>query len=163
MPQHRNKAGNTTSPGTPGDPDHERFLLELGRSIYAASRVAGVCFDMLRVHGGVDSSEMYSDMLGTLENRLRILLKGRPELPNLEFFIAELSEARELRNDLIHALPVHLGLHRRTTKDAFYIRDFNTVESLEETTAVFDSVFRIGSELLYHDDGKAIREWYACG
>jgi hypothetical protein len=41
-----------------------------GRATYAATRVVSICFDLARVLGGVASTDMYSDPLGTLINRL---------------------------------------------------------------------------------------------
>lgn len=100
-------------PGDPGHPDHEEYLLELGRATYAAAGLSGIAFDVLRIHGGFDSAALYSDPLGTLENRLH---SSGPCLEDINEFLSLLSRAREARNDLIHALPVKHGLHRRISK-----------------------------------------------
>jgi hypothetical protein len=144
--------------GDPGHPDHTAYLLELGRATYAAAGLAGIAFDVLRIHGGFDSAALYSDPLGTLENRLR---GSRPELGGIDEFIELLGRARIVRNDLIHALPVKHGLHRRLTKDLGYVRNFYSVESLRDARTLFERVRRKGNEVLYSDDGEAIRRWYA--
>jgi len=41
-----------------------------------------------------------------------------------------LDEARDDRNDLLHALPVAYGLHRRKTNELGYVRDLYDVEDL---------------------------------
>ncbi|MEW1990134.1 hypothetical protein AB0365_16965 [Brevibacterium casei] len=97
----------------PGHPDHEEYLLELGRATYAAAGLAGIAFDVLRIHGRFESAALYNDPLGTLENRLKGI---RPPLDGIDEFLSLLAEARVVRNDLIHALPVKQGLHRRTSK-----------------------------------------------
>lgn len=144
--------------GDPGHPDHETYLLELGRATYAAAGLAGIAFDVLRIHGGFDSAELYSDPLGTLESRLR---GSRPELEGIDEFLGLLREARIVRNDLIHALPVKHGLHRRVTKDLGYVKNFYSVESLREAREFFDRARRRGGEVLYSDGGEAIKHWFA--
>lgn len=144
--------------GDPVHPDHEAYLLELGRATYAAAQLAGIAFDVLRIHGGFDSAALYSDPLGTLESRLR---DSRPELEGIDEFLDLLGEARIMRNDLIHALPVKYGLHRRVTKDLGYVRNFFSVESLREARQFFERARRRGNEVLYSDGGDAIKRWYA--
>lgn len=144
--------------GDPGHPDHEAYLLELGRAAYAAAGLAGITFDVLRIHGGLDSADLYSDPLGTLENRLR---SSRPTLNGIDKFIDLLHDARIVRNDLIHALPTRHGLHRRVSKDDGYVRNFYSVESLREARELFERARRTGNEVLYSDDGEAIKSWYA--
>lgn len=85
--------------GDPRHPDHEEWLLEWGRATYAASRVAGICFDLARVFGNVDSAAMYSDPLGGLVNRLKPL-GNKGSVPGLAPFTGQLEAAREDRNDL---------------------------------------------------------------
>jgi hypothetical protein len=97
--------------GNPGHPDHDAWLLELGRVTYAASRVAGTCFDLARVLGDVESADMYSDPLDTLINRLKPIAR-REGVPGMAEFIEQLDAAREDRNDLLHALPVANGQQR---------------------------------------------------
>lgn len=146
--------------GDPRHPDHDKYLLELGRATYAASGLAGIAFDVLRIHGGIDSEALYSDPLGTLENRLR---GNRPPLDGLDGFLSLLADARVARNDLLHALPVKHGLHRRTTKDSTYVRNFFTVESLREVRLLFERTRAKGNEVLYSDGGEAIKRWYQQG
>lgn len=144
--------------GDPGHPDHVTYLLELGRATYAAAGLAGIAFDVLRIHSGVDSAALYSDPLGALENRLR---SSRPALDGIDEFVSLLGDARIVRNDLLHALPVKHGLHRRMTKDIGYVRDFYSVESLREARELFERARRRGNEVLYSDGGEAIKRWYA--
>lgn len=144
--------------GDPGHSDHQTYLLELGRATYAAAGLAGIAFDVLRVHCEFDSVELYSDPLGTLERRLR---GSRPDLEGIDDFLDLLGEARIARNDLIHALPVKHGLHRRVTRDLSYVKDFFSVESLSEARQLFERARRRGNEVLYSDGGDAIKRWYA--
>jgi hypothetical protein len=149
--------------GDPEHPDHVAWLLALGRATYAAARVAGVCFDILRVHHRVPSEEMYRDALGQLLGRLRALRKQQPDLPGLDIFLHQLEQAGKTRNDLIHALPVRDGLHRRTAGAGGYLRNFFDIASLEAATQELDNVARQGADLLYVDKGAAVRGWYAAG
>lgn len=148
---------NAEYAGDPEHPDHEDYLLELGRATYAAAGLAGIAFDVLRIHSGFDSAALYSDPLGVLEDRLK---NNRPPLDGLDEFLSLLADARKVRNDLIHALPVKHGLHRRTSKDLSYVRNFFTVEAVCEARELFEQARRKGSEVLYSDDGAAIRRWY---
>jgi hypothetical protein len=151
-----------TSPqhsGDPQHPNHEEWLLELGRASYAAARVAGICFDLARVFGSVDSADMYNDPLGTLINRLNPLEK-KGAVPGLGAFIKQLDSARGDRNDLLHALPVAHGLHRRSSKDSGYVRNFFDVGDLEPVTRSLSEAARRGNELLYQDGGAAVSSWY---
>lgn len=99
---------------------------------------------MLRIHGGVDSAELYSGPLGTLQGRLK---NNLPSLDGIDEFLVLLDEARKMRNDLAHSLPVKHGLHRRTTKDLYYVRNFYTVESLREARTLFEKARRKGIAL----------------
>lgn len=156
------QTGFVTNPqysGDPRHPDHEAWLLELGRATYAAARVAGICFDLARVFGNVDSGDMYNDPLGTLINRLNPLEK-KGAVPGLGAFIVQLDSARADRNDLLHALPVAHGLHRRSSKDPSYVRNFFDMEELESVTRSLSEAARRGNELLYHDGGAAVSAWY---
>jgi len=71
-----------------------------------------------------------------------------------------LDEARDDRNDLLHALPVAYGLHRRKTNELGYVRDFYDVEDLVAVTSSMEAAARVGNGLLYHDGGAAVRGWY---
>lgn len=141
------------------DMPNTRWLLELGRATYAAARVAGICFDLARILGEVESADMYSDPLGKLINRLRPLA-GRGSVPGLGDFLIQLDEARDDRNDLLHALPVAYGLHRRKTNALGYVRNFFDVEDLGAVASTMEAAARVGNGLLYQDGGAAIRRWY---
>lgn len=145
--------------GDPRHADHEKWLFELGRATYAAARVAGICFDLARIFGDVESAAMYSEPLGTLINRLRPVAT-RGDVPGLADFISHLEEARDDRNDLLHALPVAYGLHRRKTQELGYVRNFYDVEDLVAVTSSMEAAARVGNRLLYHDGGAAVRRWY---
>ena len=145
--------------GDPRHADHERWLLELGRATYAAARIAGICFDLARVLGDVESSAMYSDPLGVVIRRLRPVT-AQGTVPGLEDFIRCVEAARDDRNDLLHALPVRHGLHRRRTRDPMYVREFYDVEHLAAVATSLDAAARAGNRLLYHDGGVAVRRWY---
>ncbi|HWM34194.1 MAG TPA: hypothetical protein VNR36_08165 [Pseudolysinimonas sp.] len=149
--------------GDPRHPDHEAWLLELGRATYAASRVAGVSFDILRVFDGISSHSMYSDPLGILLKRIQSLKSRRSDLPGLNEFAESLDASRTVRNDLIHALPVKDGLHRRMTNDRAYVHNFYSVEDVRSAVTQLEATWRIGSHLLYHDGGEAVRAWIAGG
>lgn len=152
-------SANAEHAGDPRHPDHEKWLLELGRATYAASRVAGICFDLARVFGNVDSAAMYNDPLGVLINRLKPL-GNKGSVPGLASFVGQLEAAREDRNDLLHALPVAHGLHRRKSKEPHYVRNFFNVEDLKQVTQSLSEATRRGNELLYQDGGAAVQAWY---
>jgi hypothetical protein len=126
-----------------------------------AARVAGISLDVLRVFDGVASQDMYSDPLGTLLSRLRGLLGRKPQLSGLRDFVEKLEVARLGRNDLLHALPVLHGIHRRETKDLARVRNFFDVEDLRVAVGLLDEAGRIGNQVLYHDGGAAVEAWYA--
>jgi hypothetical protein len=130
---------------------------------YAAARVVGIAFDILRVLDGVSSAEMYSDVLGRLINRLRGLQARRPMLPGLASFIGQLEGARDTRNDVLHALPVKDGLHRRTSHDLGRVRNFFTVDDLRAAADQLEAAHVAGSRILYHDGGAAVHAWCAAG
>lgn len=146
-----------SSPGTPGSAQHSTYLLALGRANFEAAKVAMIATDLLRVLGSVPDEEMHTDVLGTLENRLRGLAKRRGDVPELVSFIERLRNSREARNDLIHALPVHSGLYRRT-RDR--IREFYTIESLDSLASQFTETYDEGLSILYRNDGAEVNAWY---
>ena len=150
-------------PGDPRHPQHPEFLAARGEATYAASRVAGICFDVLRVLASAKSQDMYNDPLGKLETRLRGLLNRDPSIPHLADFHSLLGPARDTRNDLLHALPVKDGLHRRKANDATQVRNFYTVEDLKAATAELDAVWKKGSNVLYADEGSSVQAWYLAG
>jgi len=145
-------------PGNPAHPQHEVYLLELGRATYAAARLAGAAFDILRIHEGIDSVNLYNDPLGRLQRRLK---KANLTIDGIDDFLELLDESRIVRNDLIHAMPVNDGLYRRTADDLYYVREFFTIESLQEARILFEETSRKGNEILYFDSGEAVRKWHA--
>jgi len=48
--------------------------------------------------------------------------------------------------------------HRGNTRIEFY-----TVESVQSVTARHEAMWRVGSEMLYHDGGASIEAWYRDG
>ena len=145
-------------PGDPRHPDHDAFLLELGHATLAASMLAGIAFDILRVHKNALSADLYNDPLGRLEKKMR---EFPPDgLPGLEEFMTQLTSARTSRNDLLHALPVQHGLHRRRKEDLGFVRNFFNVEDLRAVREELLSAHRKGSAVLYSDEGAAIKKWY---
>lgn len=150
------KAGNQDSP------NHDAWLAALGRATYACSCLAGIAFDLLRVLGSHDSASLYNDPLGRLESKLQGFHK-HTRFPEMDIFMTLLGPAIVTRNDLLHALPVRDGLHRRSTRDPYYVRDFFTVESLDAVTAECLAASRAGGEALYRDGGAAVRAWYEKG
>lgn len=142
----------------PRHANHENFLLELGRATFEAAGVAQICFDLARVLGGVDSSEMYSDPLGRLINRLKDISDSN-NTDGLKHFLGDLEKARTDRNDLLHALPVKDGLYRRITSDLQYEKTFYTVDDIARVTANLTAARRRGNDLLYQDGGAAVRAW----
>lgn len=131
--------------------------------------MAGVCYDILRVWAGVDGSTMDRKPLGDLENRLRKFgdktATDESELgsqPRFEEFMTALGLARELRNDLFHALPALHGLVRRRSRIIVSEGDvwhFFSPERVEELTRTFELVTRLGNDVLYGDGGVRVAEW----
>lgn len=152
-----------STPGRRSDPRHGEWLLALGEATDAAASLATICFDLARVLGGVPSAEMYHQDLGRLEQRVRNLAVSLGAPPaELVAFLAVLPAARETRNDLMHALRTLYGLHRRVEKP-YRIRNFYTVESLQEARLEIAKAHRLGSVAMYHDGGAAVRSWRARG
>lgn len=147
-------------PGDPRHPDHTDWLLELGRATYAAAGLSGIAFDLLRVHSGFESGDLYKDPLGRLLEKLRT---SHPSVEGIEDFIALAEEALVVRNDVLHALPVLHGLHRRRSDDLGYVRNYYDLDSLREATQVMENAIRKGSEVLYADGGEAVRRWVESG
>lgn len=143
-------------PGDPRHPEHTDWLLELGRATYAAAGLSGIAFDLLRVHSGFESEDLYKDPLGRLLEKLR---KSPPAVEGIEDFIALAEEALVVRNDVLHALPVLHGLHRRRSDDLGYVRNYYDLASLQEATQVMEKARWKGNEVLYADGGEAVRRW----
>lgn len=153
---------DASAPQYPGDPRHQahaEYLSALGAATYSAAGLAGAAFELLRVHHRVSSAEMYDDPLGRLVSRLNRALDLGSPLPELDAFISELNAAKDLRNDLIHAMPVRDGLYRRTGRDLSRVVEFYTIESLCNARAQFDAVKLKGNQLLYFDGGRAVEAW----
>jgi len=142
--------------GNPAHPDHDRWLLELGRVTREAARLTTICFDLARMVGGVDAEPLFSDPLGGLEMRLREL--DCSESQPMKDFLAALDTARRTRNDVTHALLVTDGLLRRNTQRR-YDRGFSTVESLSEAATELRFAARIGIALLDANGGDVIDAW----
>lgn len=147
-------------PGDPRHPEHTDWLLELGRATYAAAGLSGIAFDLLRVHSGFESGDLYKDPLGRLLEKLRT---SPPTVEGIEDFIALAEEALVVRNDVLHALPVLHGLHRRRSDDLGYVRNYYDLNSLREATQVMENASRQGNEVLYADGGEAVRRWVESG
>lgn len=155
--------GMSTDPEYPGDPrhpDHDVWLLELGRATYAAASLSGIAFDVLRVHSGIASETLYKDPFGTLLGRLR---DNPPALDGMQEFLDLGREALTARNDVMHALPVLHGLHRRRSDDLAYVRNYFDLEALREATAAMVTAHRKGNNVLYADGGTAVRRWVEGG
>lgn len=147
-------------PGDPRHPEHTAWLLELGRATYAAAGLSGIAFDLLRVHSGFESGDLYKDPLGRLLEKLRT---SPPTVEGIEDFIALAEEALVVRNDVLHALPVLHGLHRRRSDDLGYVRNYYDLNSLREATQVMENASLKGNEVLYADGGEAVRRWVESG
>lgn len=147
-------------PGDPRHPEHTDWLLELGRATYAAAGLSGIAFDLLRVHSGFESGDLYKDPLGRLLDKLRT---SPPAVEGIEDFITLAKEALMVRNDVLHALPVLHGLHRRRSDDHGYVRNYCDLDSLREATQVMGNASRKGNEVLYADGGEAVRRWAESG
>jgi hypothetical protein len=103
--------------------------------------------------------DLVDDPLGGLITKLENHDKSGTTIPGLTDFIAQLRGMLPMRNDVIHALPVLHGLHRRTKKDAYRVVNFFSIADLEHARKEFERVRRIGNELLYFDGGKAVEAW----
>lgn len=147
-------------PGDPRHPEHTDWLLELGRATYAAAGLSGIAFDLLRVHSGFESEDLYKHPLGRLLEELR---RTPPAVDGIEDYITLAEEALVVRNDVLHALPVLHGLHRRRSDDVGYVRNYYDLASLREATQVMENARRKGNEVLYADGGEAVRRWVASG
>ncbi len=143
-------------PGEPGHPDHQEWLLALGRATYASQALAGIAVDVLRTHCGVDFWKLVPDSLGGLVKRLERHDRAAPDVPDLTAWLVELEQALVLRNDLLHALPVKHGLHRRDAKHKSRIVNFFTVKALDDAAAIFGAARLSGNKILYHDGGTAV-------
>lgn len=140
--------------GDPAHPHHGEFIAALGRASWEAAYLAGGMLDVLRIHLGLD----YWDLTQDTHGRLRARLEQRAnDLPGLADAIPELVEAVTLRNALAHATPVLHGLQYRT-KDREVVNFFD-VDDLERAVTQFQAAARTVNRLLYHDGGKAVRQY----
>ena len=64
-----------------------------------------------------------------------------------------------LRNDLLHALPVLHGLHRRTRANRGRVVNFYTTAQVRLVRLEFERVRTLGRHLLYFDGGAAVTAW----
>lgn len=144
--------------GDPRHPDHDAYLTALGRAMFAAASVASAAFDLLRVLGDSESSDLYDDVLARLISKMRERLDATD--PDIAAFVELLDSVRTDRNDLIHALPVLHGLYRRRRDDAHYVRTFYDVAELDAVTERLTSAAREGNRILYRNDGAAVKAWY---
>lgn len=140
-------------------PKHGDFLRALGVAVYSAAGVAQITVDILRVHHNVAFFELVDQTLGALVITLRQHAERGSPVPDLGGYADDVDRVRVRRNDLIHALPVLHGLHRRTGKDIGRVVNFHSVEDLQAVTADFDAVRGRGNHLLYFDGGAAVRAW----
>jgi len=145
--------------GDPRHPKHGDFLRELGTAVYAAAGVAGIVIDILRVHHSIDFFKLVDKDLGGLVSTLKLHAETGSPVPELLGYVDDVDRVRAKRNDLIHALPVLHGLHRRTGKDAGRVVNFYSVEDLQAVTAEFNAVRARGNQLLYFDGGTAVKAW----
>ncbi len=143
-------------PGDPAHPDHLAWLTSLGRATYASQGLAGVAADVLRTHCDVDYWELLPDTLGKVVARLKRHDEVNGALPGLSVWLVELAAALVVRNDLLHALPVRDGLHRRTAGDPQRVVNFFTVAALDDAATVLINARRSGNLLLYYDGGTAV-------
>jgi hypothetical protein len=144
---------------TTNNPKHGDFLRELGAAVFAASGVAGIVIDILRIHHNVGFFELVDKDLGGLVNLLKQHAEKGSQVPHLLGYAEEVDRVRVRRNDLIHALPVLHGLHRRTGKDTARVVNFSSVEDLQAVTAELKAVWAQGNQLLYFDGGTAVKAW----
>lgn len=86
--------------GDVAHPDHQQWLLALGRANYASQLLAGTAVDVLRVHCGVDFWTLLPDTLGNLIKRLAREDQQPDQIPGLATWLAELDQALIVRNDL---------------------------------------------------------------
>jgi hypothetical protein len=147
------------SDGRPDSPNHSAWLLELGRTTRAAAQLATICFDLTRILGGVDESQLYDDPLGTLQARLARLDVQR--FPELSEFLPALDSARRWRNDVLHAFLVRDGLFRRTASGG-YDRSFFSVEELRAAREELEAASRLGNHVLYSNGGEIVEAWRQC-
>ena len=152
-------AAAAAAAGDPNHPQHERWLLELGRVTYASSQVATACFNLSRTHGEHTSLSLQQDTLGRAAGRLQDMVKERGSFQQLDDFVAELGPVVTLRNDVMHALTVRDGLHRRRADDPTYVRNYFEIADLRKVNAALVNAAHLGQVALYADGGKAIERW----
>jgi len=146
--------------GDPAHPEHEKYLLELGRTFYAVTSLAGICFDVLRVHEGLSHYSLYGDTLKCSADRLAKGAKQKPEVEGYQEFAEAVSALVTKRNDFIHSMPTAYGLLRNDPKKIFHAVEFYAIESLQALTAEFNGATALGSRVLYADDGAYVDRWY---
>jgi hypothetical protein len=140
--------------GDPRHPDHESFVLEVGRAKLADAALGRILVDLLRVHCGVDYWPLTRLSHGPLREELE---KHVGKLPGLDSAVTVFADAITARNAFIHATPVLHGLEYRP-KDRSSV-DFFEVEDVEKVTARLIAAAGLGNKLLYHDGGRAVRDY----
>lgn len=147
-------------PGDPRHPEHTDWLLELGRATYAAAGLPA----SLSISCGCTQVSSPGTCTRTLwagcNEKLRT---SPPTVEGIEDFIALAEEALVVRNDVLHALPVLHGLHRRRSDDLGYVRNYYDLNSLRAATQVMENASLKGNEVLYADGGEAVRRWVESG
>lgn len=143
-------------PGDPRHPEHDSWLRALGQVTYASARLTGGIINILRIHGGEDWLALNRPPLGPLINQLK---DAHLDLEGMDNLVQQAKAALRVRNDVMHALPVAHGLHRRKADDAYYVQEYYDVESLEAAVNVIDSASRLANKVLY-SKGKAVIEQY---
>lgn len=137
-------------------PDHDLWLRALGEAVYSASRVAGIVVDVPRVHMREEFFDLTDEPLGRLLERIDAFAGIGVGVPGMLPWLDRLRDVLVTRNDLIHALPVLHGLHRRTKKDPGRVVNFFDVEDLTAARSAFDDVWAEGVRLLYRDGGLRV-------
>ena len=99
---------------------------------------------------------LYDDPLGGLQARLMKL--DATDLPDMAEFLDALDDARQTRNDVMHAFLVRDGLLRRSRSPG-YDRDFFTVGSLIDAKQLLEQASRLGNGVLYSNGGAAVEAW----
>ena len=156
-------------PGDPRHPEHEKYLIALGRATYQTALLSGICYDILRVWAGQEGKLLERKDLGSLQRLLReagqdATRTGLGSTSRFDEFMTALNLARELRNDLLHALPTAHGLQRRGSKviaGEGNVWTFYTPQRVDTVTDAIALAHRLGNDVLYDDGGAQVEAWYA--
>ncbi len=123
-------------------------------------------FDIMRVHGGYRSDDMYQMTFGQLFDKLKKLLaeqesNGSPT-PGFGEFLKEFRRAKDFRNDLAHGIPTTQGLFRREPNKPESVRMYDTIEKLNELSRTFRRIAALGDSVAKHDIEK-FEDWVRRG